>query len=210
MNDATFDCIVLVLGNYDIYVYLCWNVVPGAQGAGGARAGVVQLLGVGLQRAHRQLPRAGHSAHAVRALLGRPRPRGARPVRGVPCACAGGAAGGGPLGGGGGGRVRGVRGVGDDDAVVVADHDHRRHAASSALLLRLKSQISSVWFHFSHFSIPSPSQLWRRSALRAPSQVFCRDSFIMHSLELCNYVKWSTETFVRGEAWSTYLASCHV
>ena len=170
MNDATFDCIVLVLGNYDIYAGMYFilssihkilsvidpvslNVVPGAQGAGGARAGVVQLLGVGLQRAHRQLPRAaGSRAHAVRALLGRPRPRGARAVRGVPCARAGGAAGGGPLGGGGGVRVRGVRGVGDDDAVVVADHDHRRHAASSALLLSLKSQISSARFHFSHFS----------------------------------------------------------
>ena len=65
----------------------------------------------------------------------------------------------------------------------------------------LSSSVSSHKYPVRGFTFHiSPSQLWLWSALRAPSQVFCRDSFIMHSLQLCNYVKWSTETFVRGEA----------
>ena len=104
--------------------------LPGAEGAGGARAGVVQLLGVGVHRADRQLPGLvglpaadGLAGHDWRVSCGGAGDDVRRPVRllcldwslhHLPRHV---------------GHVA-VVAVGDDDAVVVADHDDSRHVGS--------------------------------------------------------------------------------
>ena len=110
---------------------------PGAQGAGGAGAGVVQLLGVRVHRAHWEFP--GLVTLPTVDWLVSPS-GGARHLRwslhhwlAVTRE---------------GGEVA-VIAVGDDDAVVVADHNHSRHGGCSSVPpLWSRLVYHSVWTIF--------------------------------------------------------------
>ena len=96
-------------------------IAPGAEGAGGAGAGVVQLLGVRVHRADGEFP--GLVTLPIVGWLVSTSPR----VRHLGWSLHHGLAVAGE-----GGEVA-VIAVGDDDAVVVADHNHSRHGGCSSV-----------------------------------------------------------------------------